>query len=609
MSNNDSKNDGSDNHNRSDDYDYKSGESKVRVFFLAIIAPVLVTVLGYLIIKAIEGPTPPPTPSVTNGGQAPAELPPLHPIEISFVSSRTKQAWIDAVTADFNSRQFKTATGRPIEVTVTHTNSGDPQQAILAGTLTPTMWSPGEQSWAGVADEEWRITHGKPLLAEACTPTVRAPIGFGMWRPMAEALGWPDTPISWQTIISLAADPEGWAGYGHPEWGKFKFGHTHPDYSNSGILILTALVYGILGQTGDLTFEDVKSEPVVEAMRELELHTYHYGEESQELARTMIENGPAYLHAINMTEAELLRSNQEYAETMEFPLAFIFPAEGTFWADHPLCILDGDWVTDEEQEAARIYRDFLLQPEQQARTVSGYVRPVIDSIPLSEPFTLENGTDPGVTPAVVPALPSPPNEVTEAIKDLFHQVKKKATIAVVLDTSGSMSSGKLKSAKEATINFIKRLAQEDEVTVYVFNSGIVALEPSGAAGVIKEQLSQTIGGLFAEGDTVLYDAICRAVQDVEAARAADVAAGEQRLYGVVVLSDGQDTLSRLTENDMYNCLPTGEDVEGIKVFTIAYGEDADHNVLLRVANQTNGLKFEGDEENLEEVYKAISAEQ
>ena len=68
-----------------------------------------------------------------------------------------------------------------------------------------------------------------------------------MFRPMAEALGWPDKPIGWDTIVDLAADPQGWAKYGHPEWGAFKFGHTHPGKSNSGLLILTDLAYSVLG--------------------------------------------------------------------------------------------------------------------------------------------------------------------------------------------------------------------------------------------------------------------------------------------------------------------------------------------------------------------------
>ena len=60
---------------------------------------------------------------------------------------------------------------------------------------------------------------------------------------------------------------------------------------------------------------------------------------------------------------------------------------------------------------------------------------------------------------------------------------------------------------------------------------------------------------------------------------------------------------------MFNCLPSGEDVEGIKVFTIAYGDDADEELLQRIAERTNGRAFVGDPETIEQVYLAISTEQ
>jgi len=546
--------------------------------------------------------------AVAPGGLA---LPALYSddLTITFFSSNTKEDWIDAATAAFNAAEFKTSSGRPVVVTVEHGNSGGSQQDILDGKLTPTMWSPGDQSWVDGTNQVWRDLHGRGLITEPCMPTVYAPIGFGMWRPMAEALGWPDKPISWETIVALAADPQGWDSYGYPEWGRFKFGHTHPDYSNSGLLFMTALAYDALGQTSDLTFDLVKSEPVVEAMREVEQHTYHYGRQSRDLANLMVQKGPTYLHAINITEAEVLRSNKEHAGEMQFPLVFIFPAKGTFWAEQPLCILEGDWVSEEDQEAARIYRDFLLAPEQQALTVDHGLRPIIAGIPLHEPITLENGTDPRVTPDTVPALVSPSAEAAEAIKDVFHQVKKKATVFVVLDTSGSMSGKKIKEATNATADFVQHLERGDEVVVYVFNSQVSQLQPSGEASAAKEQLSQRIRNLYSQGGTALYDAVCQAVVDIEDLRAADHAAGENRLYGIVVLSDGQDSGSKATENDMLNCLPGGEDVEGTKIFTIAFGSDADDVTLQRMATRTNGRKYDSDLDNIGDVYTAIAAEQ
>jgi Ca-activated chloride channel family protein len=60
---------------------------------------------------------------------------------------------------------------------------------------------------------------------------------------------------------------------------------------------------------------------------------------------------------------------------------------------------------------------------------------------------------------------------------------------------------------------------------------------------------------------------------------------------------------------MFNCLPSGESVTGIKIFTIAYGADADKDLMKRIATRTNGKTFDGKPENIDTIYNAISAEQ
>ena len=61
------------------------------------------------------------------------------------------------------------------------------------------------------------------------------PLVIAMPKPMADALGYPETPIGWADIARLATSDEGWAAYGHPEWGAFKLGKTNPNFSTSGL--------------------------------------------------------------------------------------------------------------------------------------------------------------------------------------------------------------------------------------------------------------------------------------------------------------------------------------------------------------------------------------
>ena len=530
-------------------------------------------------------------------------------IAIDIASSNTKEDWMNAVVDQFNKEQHKLDSGEVIFVQVEHVTSGGSQQDILNGKIQPTVWSPGDQSWIDGANQVWRDRKGRPLVPDTCPATVLAPIGFAMWRPMAEALGWPNKPIRWEDLVSLAADPNGWASAGHPEWGQFKFGHTHPDYSNTGILMLTSLVYSTLGKTSGLTVNEVYSDQVVEAFARVESNTYHYGIQNRPLMQVLAQRGPDYLHAVTSAEAETLKTNVEFRDTLRFPLVFIFPAGGTYWSEQPYCILDADWVSSQQRQAAEIFRGYLLDSDRQAKAIDYYLRPIQTNIALHAPLDLEHGTDPRVTRESVPALESLSADIAAAVKDVFHQTKKKATVLMVLDTSGSMEGEKIKNAVASSVNFVKRLDSKDEVYALGFGSGNVYELGGGMAGDVSETMAQTLTGLYASGGTPLYDAICKAVEKVNTLQSEDKANNDKRLYGIVLLSDGEDTASQLTENQMFNCLPSGESVEGVKIFTISYGEDANKDLMLRIANRTNGKTFTGDPDSIESIYNAISAEQ
>lgn len=581
----------------------------------AIVVTIAVLLFGCIIAGALLLPTvrsavqgntdSPPLVDVT---ATPA--PPKDAIAIEISSSNTKEDWMNAIVAQFNSEQNTNADGQVIFVTVKHVTSGGSQQAILDGKSQPVVWSPGDQSWVDEANRVWRDRNGKVLIPEACDASVLAPIGFAMWRPMAEALGWPDQPINWDDIAGLSADPQGWESLGHPEWGQFKFGHTHPDYSNVGLLSLTTVAYSTLGKTEGLTADEVYSQAVVDVFRDIEQNTYHYGIQSRPLMQVLAQRGPDYLHAVTTSEAETLKTNAEFQSTMRYPLVFIFPSKGTFWSEQPYCVLDGDWVTDDQKEAAQIFKDYLLDRKQQELAINYYLRPIDTAIPLHAPLTLDSGTDPRVTTEIVPALESPSAEVSSAVKDVFHQTKKKAAIVLLLDISASMEGEKIKNAVASSVNFVERLDPNDEIYLMVFGGdGQVYEIGGGRAGDIAEELTQKLNGLFANGNTPLYDGICAATERVASLTADHDAIGEKRLYGIVLLSDGKDTASGNTQNQMFNCLPSGESVEGTKVFTIAYGDDADADLMLRIANRTNGKTFMGDPESIESIYNAISAEQ
>lgn len=581
--------------------------NRTRIIFFGILAVAACIILAIAALQFID-PADDNETAVTNGTDIEV---PRGSVLVTLASSNTKQSWLDQVVEKFNAEEIETAGGSPIIVSVSHVTSGGSMNAILDGGSQPIAWSPGDQSWVDQANEAWRQRTNRPLASQSCASTVYAPLGFAMWRPMAETLGWPQTPIGWDTIVELAADPEGWASYGRPEWGQFRFGHTHPAYANSGLLSMTGFVYGIAGKTDTLTSAEIYAPKVEEAMRQLEGNTSKYGRQAPALLEAMAQQGPSYLHAAAVPEADTVRFNLERGDELTFPLAFIFPAGGTIWADHPYCILDNaDWVSEEQAEAAQIFLDYLLAREQQEMAIDNYLRPLDTNIPLHAPMNLENGTDPGVTPNTVAPLPSPNADISAAVIDLFNITKRKATILIVLDVSGSMAGDRIRTAREATIEFLSRLDANDEVGLIIFNDNVAELAPPTRVGEVVEGLNQRVAGLVADGNTALYQAVCDAVTQATALQAEDTAVGETRLYGIILLSDGEDTLSTVTENQMFaTCLPANAEADGVKIFPIAFGEEADQDMLNRIANVTGGRLFTADPASISNVYLSISAEQ
>ena len=589
--------------------------SRTQIIFAAIVGAAIVFVICAVLfsqISTLVSDDPDTTDTgFSGGGEQVATDVPSNTVLVSLASSNTKQDWLDAVVAQFNAEGRTLDSGEQIVAEVTHVTSGGSMNDIMDGRIQPVAWSPGDGSWVNQANETWERRNNQPIASQACAPTIYAPLGFAMWRPMAEALGWPNQPIGWDTIVDLAADPDGWASYGHPEWGQFQFGHTHPAYANSGLLSMTGFVYGIAGATENLSPADIYAPEVEEAMRKLEQNTAKYGRQAPALLELMAREGPSYLHAAAVPEADTVRFNVTRGDELSLPLAFIFPSGGTIWADHPYCILDNaEWVDETEAEAAQVFLDYLLAEEQQALAIENYLRPLDSSIPLSDPLTLENGTDPTVTTEDVPALPSPDADISAAVTDLFQITKRKATIMVVIDTSGSMEGDRIRTARSATVEFLQRLNPDDEVGVLVFSDYVTNLAPVQRAGDVTEDLSRRVEGLIADGNTNLYGAVCEAAAQMEQLREEDQEDGEARLYGIILLSDGEDTVGELTENRMFaTCLPANPEADGTKIFPIAFGTEADQDVLQRMADVTAGRFFTADPQSIGNVYLSISAEQ
>ena len=581
--------------------------NRSRLVFVAIVG-IAVLIVGVGLIMQMINTLSKGRETPTGVAAPPVATVPAGAVAIQVYSSDTKQDWMNQAVEVFNTGGH-TVGGKPVVVQVYHVASGTSKDDILNGKIQPVAWSPGSDPWVAEINQTWRDRTGQLLIGDACPATIHVPLAIAMWRPMAQALGWPDKPIGWDDLAALSTNPDGWAAYGHPEWGQFKFGHPHPEHSNSGLLSLIAEVYAAVDRTDGLTVKDIKSQAVQDSVGAVEQQVYHYGKKDTDLLLRMTQRGPEYLHAVTSYESNVIKWNRDHSSELAFPLVAIYPEDGTFWAGNPYCILDADWVSDEQAEAAAIFRDYLLSPEQQAKAMDWGLRPADPSVALRTPIDQEHGAVPAITMGTVPDLAYPSDELVRYIKEMWHQVKKKATVVLLLDTSGSMRGDKIKGAIRGAETFLNQMYPDDEVYVVTFSSDVNELQAGGPIGQVGENLKQSLDGLYAEGSTVLYQAVIEALDRTDLLKAEDEASGERRLYGIVLLSDGKnETSGGPSWNDLLSRLPSGTEAEGVKIYTIAYGDDADMNVLQTLANRTNGKQFSGNVEDIEAVYFLISSE-
>jgi Ca-activated chloride channel family protein len=521
-------------------------------------------------------------------------------VEISMVYGSEKEEWLVPLVEEFNQANHKIESGATISVVATPMGSVSSADAIVAETIQPTIWSPASDIYVPVANANWRKSHASDLTDTNLNYLVLSPVVIAMWQPMAEALGWPDTPIGWSDISALAISDEGWAEFGYPEWGTFKFGHTHPNFSNSGLVATIAQAYAGADKQRGLNSEDLSDTAVHEFMAEVQNSIIHYGKSTGFFANRMFERGPSYLSAAVMYENLVVaqESKRLSGEVSQLPVVAIYPKEGTFWSNHPFAILNAAWVSDEQREAAELFEAYLLDRPQQERAVQYGFRPADPAIPLSTPLDAQHGVD-IAQPATVLEVPSA--EVIIGVQDLWSQVKKPVDVVVVMDVSGSMQGKKISAARDSLISFIKLLDDRDRLQIVLFNLDLIDLTPLSPVGEKREDTSRRVSGIIEQGGTRLYDAILHGYEQVEGE------ADPEHIRAVVILSDGMDTDSSMNLEGLLETIgATGEESgRSIKIFTIAFGDDADEELLRRIAESTGGRMYKGDPASIRDIYIEI----
>ena len=137
----------------------------------------------------------------------------------------------------------------------------------------------------------------------------------------------------------------------HPEWGLFKFGHTHPNQSNSGLTTIILAAYSYHHKTKDLDPQRRAGcgLPTL-AYEELERGASGISNSTGNMMKEMVLKGPSSYDAIFVYENVAI-DYLKNAEGRWGQLRVAYP-EYNAWNDNPYYIINASWSTPDQRKAA-----------------------------------------------------------------------------------------------------------------------------------------------------------------------------------------------------------------------------------------------------------------
>jgi Ca-activated chloride channel family protein len=542
---------------------------------------------------------------------------------VSFAASSEKAALLTQIAADYAKSKPEVG-GTCVRVNVFTKASGGGMDALARGWRDsdgprPDVWSPASSSWVALLKQ--RATQ-QDLVPAELPKIAQTPLVIAMPRPMAEKLGWPGKALGWGDIIALSKDPKGWGTYGQPLWGAFRLGKTNPNFSTSGLNATIGTYFAATGLSSDLSADDVKNPKTLAYVKDVESSVVHYGDTTLTFLANMQKaddkgQGLTYISAVTVEEKSVWDYNKGNPsgdpktlgqhKPPKTPLVAIYPKEGTLVSDNPYVVLNASWVTEARKKAAADFLKFLQQPAQQ-QIFQKFAFRNFEGKPGAE-ITPGQGMLAG-EPKVTISPPSP--SVLDLVAKSWNENRKKARVIMVIDVSGSMgdSAGgdatKLELAQRAASAALTQFSPDDELSLWVFSTKLngnlpyVELVPRKTVRDGLAEFRKSIASLTSRGGTGLYATTRAAAAAARAQYAAD------RINAVIVLTDGRNEHEDNDLDGLVRSFESEDESQAIRVFPIAYGNDADLGVLRRIADASRGAAYDAkDPASIDKVFTAV----
>ena len=463
------------------------------------------------------------------------------------------------------------------------------------------------------ADAAW-FANAKYLLSDAQGQSrvklqekiMLSPIAVGVSESDAKRHGWTaaGTKLTWKDIASAARA------------GKLTYALSNPATSNQGFMSLMGVVAAASQKSEALTAGDVDRGAIADFLRGYKIP----GDNSTYLSEQFIAHQGTRANAFINYESWLLSLNA--SGKLREKLHLIYPHEGVSNADYPFMLLNderrADYVKVVEYLKGEAAQMWLARQTLRRPIVTEYAARVEDILPkqglqVELPFSPDRALADGLIAAYL-------NEFRAPIASTF-----------VLDTSGSMQGGGRRQQLVQAIHYIAgadasltgriaKLTNRERIWLQPFADqpyGLTRFEvpagSTGGKGVALQADSEAKQAVLAEvrdfadnlkmtGGTALYDAVLVSLQRMLEERKSN----PRYQYSVVAFTDGENNKGRTLEQFKRDYAALPEDVRGIPVFLVLFGE-ANEAALKDLVQVTGGRVFDARKTPLYGVFKDIRA--
>lgn len=412
--------------------------------------------------------------------------------------------WLNEVAEDFN-RQGNTVNGKTVSITVRQMTSGEVVTYMRAGAYEPDIYIPSAYPWALMLDASGIDT--VKLTDRLVGNTAGILMRDDVYETFIEKYG----EATLANLITAAIA------------GDVVFAYPNPYTSTTGLNGIGAILYSF-------DPDNPLSEKAVSELRS-------YQESAPPVAyTTAVLRNQAAKGVINT----MLMEEQAYINTPSLSDYTYIP----FGVRHDHPVYTFDYCTEEEQEAAQLFVDYCLQPEnQELATQKGFNR--------HNDYVSQ---DPGFTGAD-----------WIAAQQIWKENKSggRPIVAVfVADTSYSMDGEPINALKSALVNTSPYIQESNYVGLVSYNTDVTVNLPIAQFDASQRAyFSGEVKNLTPNGNTATYDAVLVGM-DMLTQKAKEIGDAKLMLF---LLTDGQ-------QNRGYSLDRITPIVEGlsIPVYTVAY---------------------------------------